>query len=101
LKKDIRWKQRFQNFEKTLNHIKDAMDINEPDAIQRAGLIQFFQMCFELSWNLMKDYLEGEGFVEIKSPRDSIKKAFETGLISDGHGWAQVNGRKKFNCTCL
>jgi len=38
----------------------------------------------------MKDFLEEQGFNEVKSPRDSIKKAFETGLISDGHGWLKL-----------
>ncbi len=40
--KDIRWKQRFQNFEKSLKYLEDALSISQPDMIQRAGLIQFF-----------------------------------------------------------
>ena len=39
---------------------------------------------------MMKDYLEEQGFTDVKSPRGSIKKAFETGLISDGHGWIKL-----------
>jgi len=34
-------------------------------------------MCFELSWSVMKDFLEEQGFNEVKSPRDSIKKALK------------------------
>jgi nucleotidyltransferase substrate binding protein (TIGR01987 family) len=87
---DIRWKQRFQNFEKTLHYLEEAMKINNPDIIQRAGLIQFFEMSFELAWNTLKDYLEEQGFIDIKSPRAAIKKAFETGLVADGHGWLKA-----------
>lgn len=87
---DVRWRQRFQNFENTLNHLEKGLAINHPDLIQRAGLIQFFEMSFELSWNMMKDYLEEQGFTDVKSPRGSIKKAFETGLIADGHGWIKL-----------
>lgn len=87
---DVRWKQRFQNFESTLKHLKEALDIKDPDIIQRAGMIQFFEMSFELSWNMIKDYLEEQGFTDVKSPRESIKKAFETGLITDGHGWLKM-----------
>lgn len=87
---DVRWKQRFQNFESTLKHLKEALDIKDPDIIQRAGMIQFFKMSFELCWNMMKDYLEEQGFTDVKSPRESIKKAFETGLITDGHGWLKM-----------
>ena len=88
--KDIRWKQRFQNFEKSLQYLEQALYISKPDIIQKAGLIQFFEMSFELAWNVVKDYLEEQGFIEIKSPRSALKKAFETGLIEDGHGWMKL-----------
>lgn len=35
----------------------------------------------------MKDYLQEQGFNEMKSPRDTIKKAFEIDLIENGHVW--------------
>ena len=66
---DIRWKQRFQNFSKALDYLETALKIENPDIIQKAGIIQFFEMNFELSWNLVKDYLEEQGFVDVKSPR--------------------------------
>lgn len=87
---DIRWKQRFQNLEKSLHFLELAMKIENPDIIQKAGLIQFFEISFELSWNVMKDYLEDQGFFELRSPRDTIKKAFEIGLITNGHTWLQA-----------
>ena len=88
--KEIRWKQRFQNFEKSLNYLEQAMQIQNPDIIQKAGLIQFFEMGFELSWNVMKEYMEEQGFLELRSPRDTIKKAFEIQLITDGHAWLRT-----------
>ncbi len=88
--KDIRWKQRFQNFEKALNHLADAMQINDPDIIQKAGIIQFFEMSYELAWNTIKDYLEEQGFADVKFPKAAIKKAFETGLIVNGDAWMQL-----------
>jgi nucleotidyltransferase substrate binding protein (TIGR01987 family) len=84
---DIRWVQRLQNFEKSIHNLELAIKIDRPDIVQRAGLIQFFEISFELSWNLMKDYLEAQGFTGVRSPRDAIKKAFETGLIANGHEW--------------
>ena len=84
---DVRWKQRFQNLEKSLQYLEQAIAIENPDIIQKAGLIQFFEISFELTWNVMKEYLEEQGFQDIRSPRDAIKKAFETQLISDGHTW--------------
>ena len=88
--KDIRWKQRFQNFEKSLQYLEQAVNISDPDIIQKAGIIQFFEMSFELAWNVLKDYLEAQGFLDVRSPRSALKKAFETGLIQDGHGWMRL-----------
>jgi nucleotidyltransferase substrate binding protein (TIGR01987 family) len=87
---DIRWKQRFQNFEKSLLLLEGALKIEAPDIYQRAGMIQFFETTFELSWKTMKDYFEAEGFADAKSPRSVIKKAFETGLVEDGHVWMEL-----------
>jgi nucleotidyltransferase substrate binding protein (TIGR01987 family) len=85
--KDIRWRQRFQNFERSLQYLEYAMRITNPDIIQKAGKIQFFEMSFELAWHLLKDYLEAEGFLDVRSPRSALKKAFEVGIIQDGHSW--------------
>lgn len=88
--KDTRWRQRFMNFEKSIQYLEQALQIQEPDIIQKAGLIQFFEISVELAWNVVKDYLEDQGFVEIKSPRSALKKDFETGLIQDGPNWMKL-----------
>ena len=83
---DIRWIQRFQNFEKTFLLLQETVQIKSPSVAERAGLIQFFEMTFELAWKLLKDYEEEEGFV-VKSPRDAIKQAFQANIITEGHTW--------------
>lgn len=87
---DIRWKQRFYNFSKALGHLEKALELENPDLLQKAGIIQFFEICFELSWNMVKDYLEDQGFIDVKSPRSALKKAFEIGLITEGHLWMEL-----------
>ncbi len=87
---DIRWKQRFRNFNKSLELLESALKIEQPDVVQKAGIVQFFEMCCELSWKVMKDYLEDQGFTEIGTPRNAIKKSFEIGLIEDGHAWMDL-----------
>ncbi len=87
---DIRWKQRFRNFNKSLELLESALNIEQPDVVQKAGIVQFFEMCCELSWKVMKDYLEDQGFTEIGTPRNAIKKSFEIGLIEDGHAWMDL-----------
>lgn len=87
---DVRWKQRFQNFEKAISHLDAALLLKDPDMLQKAGIIQFFEMSYELAWNTIKDYLEEQGFVDVKTPRSAFKKAFEVGLIDDGHSWMEL-----------
>lgn len=87
---DVRWRQRQQNFNKALSHLEQSLDISEPDIVQRAGIVQFFEMTFELAWKMLKDYLEDQGFVAMNSPRTVLKQAFESGLIADGHSWLQI-----------
>ncbi len=87
---DIRWRQRFSNFEKSFVLLKKAVSVENPDIIQRAGLVQFFEVCFELAWKVMKDYLWEEGFSEVKTPRETIKKCFEIGLLENGEAWMQA-----------
>lgn len=86
---DIRYKQRFDNFRRAFDLLKDGMELENPSIVEKAGVIQFFEMAFELAWKLMKDYLNYQGY-DVKSPREAIKKSFEIGLIDDGKGWLEA-----------
>ena len=76
---DIRWKQRYAHFQKAFRLLEQTVAIAQPSDAERAGLIQFFEMSFELAWKMLKDYLESEGFTVI-SPRSTIKQAFQASL---------------------
>jgi nucleotidyltransferase substrate binding protein (TIGR01987 family) len=86
---DIRWIQRFSTFERAFMLLSMAISIESPSVVERAGLIQFFEMAFELSWKLLKDYEQQEGFTA-KTPREVIKQAFQSGIISNGHDWIEA-----------
>lgn len=87
---DIRWKQRFAHYKKAFALLDQTLKIDSPSDAERAGLIQFFEMSFELAWKVLKDYLEEEGFSNIVSPRETVKQAFQAGLIRDGHVWIEA-----------
>jgi len=86
---ELRWQQRFQNFSRAFLLLEQSVELENPSVIERAGLIQFFEMAFEQSWKVLKDFLEEEGF-EVKSPRDAIKTAFQSQLIDDGQVWLEA-----------
>jgi len=89
MNKEIRWKQRFMNFEKAFRLLERTAAIEKLSEAERGGLIQFFETAFELSWKIMKDYMEAHGFT-VKAPRDAIKQAFQMELIENGHDWMQA-----------
>ena len=84
--KEIRWKQRFINFDKSFRLLERTLQIDDPSEAERGGLIQFYEMSFELSWKLIKDYLESQGFI-VKSPREAIKQAYQSEIIGNGELW--------------
>ena len=87
--KEIRWKQRFENFNKSYTLLDKYSKKEDLSELEQAGIIQFFEMTFELAWKVLKDYLESEGYI-VKSPRETIKQAFQIGLINDGHIWMEA-----------
>jgi len=89
MNKTVRWRQRFENFEKAYGLLARTVAIENPSEAERGGLIQFFEMAFELSWKLLKDYLEAEGYA-VKSPRAVLKQAYQDRLIENGHVWMRA-----------
>jgi nucleotidyltransferase substrate binding protein (TIGR01987 family) len=90
---DIRWKQRFENFEKaynTFNRMVDRHSKTPDDEAVKMALVQAFEFTYELSWNTMKDYLENEGFDDVKNSKQTIRTAFQAELITDPEGWMSV-----------
>ena len=61
---DIRWKQRFDNFQRALHQLTLAMELKAQrplTELEQQGFIQGFEFTHELAWNVPKDYLEMEG----------------------------------------
>lgn len=87
--KDIRWKQRFENFNKSYMLLEKYSQKSNLNELEQAGIIKFFEMTFEIAWKVLKDYLEKDGFM-VKSPREAIKQAFQNDLINDGHIWIEA-----------
>ncbi|WP_286905461.1 nucleotidyltransferase substrate binding protein [Clostridium sp. UBA1652] len=93
MNEDIRWKQRFSNFNKAVMQLTEFIEKGNLNKFEVQGLIQCFEYTFELAWKTMKDYLEQEGY-EIKSPRSAIQTAFQIQLITDGHVWIDALNKR-------
>ncbi len=86
---DIRWKQRFQNFENAFSFLSESLQKKNPSRLEEAGIIQSFEFTFELAWNTLKDFLEMKNVIA-KYPRDVIQEAFRYEMITDGETWIDM-----------
>jgi nucleotidyltransferase substrate binding protein (TIGR01987 family) len=72
---------RVKELEKCLKKFEEVLNIERNDIV-RDSAIKRFELCFELSWKVIKDYLNKEGIL-CRSPRSCIKEAFSIGLIEN------------------
>jgi nucleotidyltransferase substrate binding protein (TIGR01987 family) len=86
---DIRWKQRFQNFEKSYQILASILEKKELTLIDQLALIKIFELSFELFWNTLKDYLQAQE-VEVKFPREVIKESVHFGLLEPTEIWLEM-----------
>ncbi|MCK5700074.1 MAG: nucleotidyltransferase substrate binding protein [Cyclobacteriaceae bacterium] len=88
--KEIRWRQRFQNYEKAFIQLSDAVSqLDQLSTLEKEGLVQRFEYTFELGWKTLKDFFESKN-VEVKFTRDVIKESFKTELLDDGEIWLEM-----------
>ena len=90
---DIRWKQRFQNFDKALGLLQSALqgDWRSLSDLEKEGVIQRFEFTLELGWKTLKDYLEFQGVaLNPVTPRSVIKQGFSSGILPEGQPWIDM-----------
>ena len=98
---NIRWQQRFSNYRKALVKLTQAVDFLSKqmereavvDELLQEGLIQRFKYTHELAWKVMKDYAEYQGYTDVRSFRDAIRKALEMDLIDDKRWMETIEDR--------
>jgi nucleotidyltransferase substrate binding protein (TIGR01987 family) len=78
-----------KNFERSLKSMEKALATPVTEERDLAGIIQNFEFVYELSWKVLKQRLEGEGF-SIGSPKQAFKKAFQSGLIKNEKTWLDI-----------
>ena len=94
MEQDIRWKQRFHSYTKALAVFTEAVELAQSrplSPLEKQGLVQSFEFTQELSWKVLKDFLEYQGAATgILGSKDAIRRGFAAGLISDGDLWMDM-----------
>jgi len=83
-----RVKRYFDNFEKALTNLENGVEQSSDD-LDIDGTIKRFELCYELSWKLIKEYLADMGII-CKNPRDCFKSAFSNNLIDNEDTWLKM-----------
>ena len=89
---DIRWKQRFESFNKArlkLLKFYQLLQEHPNEEAYQLSLIQSFEFTYELGWKVIKDYLKANG-VSPSLPREVIKEGFAYGIIENGQVWINM-----------
>lgn len=87
---DIRWIQRFSNFNKALRQLTKFVETGALNELEEQGVIHSFEYNYELAWNTIKDFYENQGETNIQGSRDAIRLAFKRGLIENGEVWMEM-----------
>ena len=90
---DLRWKQRFQNFDRAYMLLREALERGPSvlSLLEKEGVIQRFEYSFELAWKTVKDFLEEGGLViSPVTPREVLKDAFAAKVLAEGQVWIDM-----------
>lgn len=87
-----RLQERIESFNRTFEILSEAVNAyknNSMNILTHMALIQSFEVCFELAWKVLKDYLDENG-VKVYLPKEVIKEAFSFEVISNGQLWIDM-----------
>ena len=82
--------KRVENFSKAFNIYQEAVNAFDTSKIlTHMALVQTYEICFELAWKCLKDYLQEKG-IEVNYPTEVIKEAFNNETIKNGQLWIDM-----------
>ena len=88
---DIRWQQRFINFNKAISQLDRFMQEKSLNEMEEQVLIKAFEYTYELSWKTLQDLLKDKGYTDVVGPKPVIEQSFQDGYIVDGKGWMRMH----------
>lgn len=87
-----RLQERIENFNRAFELYTEAVNAYNSEyenILYHLALTQSFEICFELAWKVLKDYLLENG-IEKHLPKEIIKEAFAAEVIKDGQLWIDM-----------
>ncbi len=91
---DIRWIQRFSNYEKAFGQLSKYVDRQDLNELEKQGLIKAFEYTYELAWKTLQDLLKEKGYKDVVGPKPVIEQSFQDGYIENGEGWLKMHNSR-------
>ena len=82
-------RQSFENLKRALNRLEEALNEDQENSLIVDGTIQRFEFTIEIYWKMLKRLLLSEG-IEAKTPRETLKEAYQVGWLQDEQAWLQM-----------
>ncbi|WP_391207732.1 nucleotidyltransferase substrate binding protein [Psychrobacillus sp. L4] len=82
-------RQSFTNLKKALGRLEEALNENQENSLIVDGTIQRFEFTIEIYWKMLKRLLLSEG-IEAKTPRETLKEAYQVGWLQNEQAWLQM-----------
>ena len=81
-----------QQFTQALQRLKEAIEESKGNAstVVRDGVIQRFEFTTELAWKTCREKLLENGYVNIDSPKATMRQAYAAGIIDDEQTWISI-----------
>ena len=83
--------ERLFKFQSALGALGRVIDLAKQRPLSEAeqgGLIQFFELSWDVGWKVLRDALVNQGvLLEVVAPLPVIRAAFSANIINDGDGW--------------
>jgi len=93
---DTRWKQRFDNYNRSLENLQEGLGLGQWNAFEKQGVIKAFELCYELAWKTLQDLLAERELLDVATgPKAVLRAAVEAGWL-DSELWARLHeGRNR------
>jgi nucleotidyltransferase substrate binding protein (TIGR01987 family) len=82
-----------KQFEKALRRFREVLQLPKTDVV-RDSAIQRFEFTLDLSWKMLKSFLEEKKGLVSTSPKECFREAYRQGVIEYDDEWLKLVDRR-------
>lgn len=92
-----KFENRFLNYEKAVTRLREVLEEygnhtheSSMKTMLRDSVIQRFEICYELAWKAIKEFMVEEGFQVESFPKAILKAAYQNQIIHEEETWLNM-----------